>query len=895
VTHLSPLAAGVRTELGPWRWTDLPAPWVLTLVALVLFVGARALYRAENARAGGWGRLFLATVRAGVLFLVLLLLAGPYREETKTAEERSELVVLVDTSASMRTVDHYDPEEERLLLDAAYPEDGAEPRPRTLTLSREQLIRRILAGDGEKLLRALDKRFVLRVFAFDEDLRSLGATREEGFEARLPGEEANDDPVARVAEAIRALPDPPEGKLTHLAVALRGVAAEHLGHGDARLAGVLLLTEGRDTGDGEGPIDALHALGAQAKDLHVVAVAVGNPKSGKNVRIGGVRAKDVVLVGDEVVVEAEVRHVGFTGVQGVTADMTITKVADENGPLSKPIPYDPGVSRDTLTTKPFTLGEPDQPQDVRLRVPFREAGTFEVKVEVHLPAAHRAEDAIPNDNSAKTEITVKDQRIKILFVDYAPRYDWRFLSNWLVREPDPAAARRAGVPEAHRRYAAQVLLQTAEPTVDLPRSGDLPPLRSFPSTRRDLFDYDVLILGDVDLRLLARTPEESGKIAQLISDFVQEGGGLALEAGVDYRDPLSFRDGPLRDLVPVVIHERDQQASERETFDVPFHLALTDAGKESPIFAVVPGKDGEPPTPDQVAEAWRRPDWTWWWLYRSMGGLRPGAVDLALVEPDRPGDRSFLDDRGRPLVAMATMPFGRGRVFFSALDQLSVLRRAQRDVVYGAFWDQVIRYLATYRLLGGNRRYKILTDKDQYLVGDSATITITALDRDFEPLDTPTLDGMHVETPDGTEMVLDDAKKPHNTLEEGGAPGTYRMVLPIRHSGTYRLWIEAPGAPGERPDRAEKRFTADYRSPELRETMPNFELLQRIAHETDGQVIRLHELPEVASDAARIPSRTVERLLGRREVQQWDRTSVLYLLVALLAVEWLLRKRSHMV
>jgi hypothetical protein len=174
-------------------------------------------------------------------------------------------------------------------------------------------------------------------------------------------------------------------------------------------------------------------------------------------------------------------------------------------------------------------------------------------------------------------------------------------------------------------------------------------------------------------------------------------------------------------------------------------------------------------------------------------------------------------------------------------------------------------------------------------------VTITALDRDFEPLDVPVLEGLQVETPTGEILPLDESKKPRSTMEEGGVAGTYRFLLPIRQSGVYRLWIEAPGEPGVRTDRAEKRIRADFRSSEKRETVPNHELLERIARETDGRFVRLDELPALVSDRSRLPSRTIERVLERSERDQWDAPGVLLLLVGLLAVEWLFRKRSHMV
>jgi uncharacterized membrane protein len=889
------ILGAVRTELGPWRWTQLPAPWLLTVVALVLFLLARALYRTEKGRAPAWLRFGLAGLRAGILLLLLLVLAGPYRDEVSTVEERADLVLLLDTSGSMDTKDRYPPEVERALMDAAWPEASGEPRPKADDVTRDRWMRRIVAGSGDAVLRSLADRFVVHAYAFDSDWRALGSTRDEGPKgARDEGGE-RPDPVARIGETIRGL-EAPRGERTHLGTALRNVAGEFLGTADPRLAVVLLVTDGRDTADGPNPLEVVQNLRAQS-DVRVVAVAIGNPASGRNARLEPIRAKDVVLVDDEVVFETAVRHTGFTDLDGVTVGLTIEKVADADGrELPKPVPYKlpPRTPAEWTETRPFRLPDPAKAHPVRLRAPFHEAGTFRVTAEVRLPPEAQAQDAVREDDRQVHEIRVVDQRIKILFADYGPRYDWRFLSNWLTREADAKALRAPGAAPSRRRYAAHVLLQTADPTVELPytRDGDMKPLRSFPTTRKELFEYDVVILGDVDLDTLAANRDDARKLPGLLVDFVREGGGLALEAGTNYRNPLGFVETPLRDLVPVQVHDRDQEASEHQ--DVAFHAELTDAGREHPILSVVPGKSG-PPTPEDVAEHWARPDWTWWWMYRAKGGLKPGAIALATAKPEDPGAAAdFRDERNRPLVMFATMGYGRGRVFWSSVDHIAAIRRARRDQVYGAFWDQVIRYLATYRLLGGNKRFKILPDKDSYIVGETATITITALDKDFAPLEEPVLDGLHVEAPRET-LVLDESKKPRSLVEEGGAPGTYRFYLPIRESGTYRLWIETPSELGVRTDRAERRIRADFRSPEKRETVPNHELLGKIARETGGHVVPLHHLPALARDPARLPARTIERVLDRKEQTQWDAPWVLLLLVALLAVEWLARKRAQMI
>jgi len=320
----------------------------------------------------------------------------------------------------------------------------------------------------------------------------------------------------------------------------------------------------------------------------------------------------------------------------------------------------------------------------------------------------------------------------------------------------------------------------------------------------------------------------------------------------------------------------------------------------------VPGTAEEPiPSPELIRKTWHgepvgglSEDWKWYWLFRASGGIRPGAVTLASVDVPK-GDRSLIDDRGQPYVVFATMNFGKGRVFWSSLDMISRIRREHGDEFYGGFWEQVIRYLATYRLLGGNKRYKIFTDKDEYFVGEQAVVTVTALDEDFKPLDADFLDGIRVEAPDGQTLERSGDNRPVSLAEEG-QPGHYRFYLPLKSEGAYRVWIEQQSAAvasrGKR-ERAEKRIPVTFRARERIEKIPDLDTLETIARETNpgtqaGGVIRLYDLDDTVRT---LQDRRRERVLEREERSQWDKWWVLLLIVGLLGVEWALRKRWQMV
>ncbi|MDJ0523332.1 MAG: hypothetical protein QNJ90_14775, partial [Planctomycetota bacterium] len=542
-----------RVEQGPLRWADLPPPWLLTVIVVVGFLWIRSIYAKERGRAGRLPRLGLALLRTLVLVLIVLVLGGPYRQEERRAVEPSHLVVLIDSSASMKVWDKYEPEEQRKLLDAAFASGG---RPSDLgNVSRAELVRRMLGAEGEARLRSWAERFVLHVYAFDGDWRSLGSTQPKS--GRAPEDATDEDPIAPIGESVRTLVA--DGGRTRLGAVLRNVANDFGRRQDQHLAGVVLISDGRDTSDGEPPQQVLATMGPVKEKLQVAAIGLGNPASGKNLWVERIRAKEVVLVRDNVVFETALRHTDFDDAGAVGVRLEIFKIADEQGRRIAPRAYDVPPEADRATRARIRELRPaDEPTPVRLQAPLNETGTFRVWIRAEFEEERdRRLDSVPEDDARYVDILVKDQRIKVLYVDKLPRHDWRFLSNYLTREPGNLAASRMS--EARSRFEVHVLLQTADPAFRQPASVGLTPIRRFPSRREELFAYDVIIWGDVDWRRLDPSDPEGGsrRILQLITEFVEQGGGLALQAGVDYHTPVDLRDTPMAPLLPINVRVQD--------------------------------------------------------------------------------------------------------------------------------------------------------------------------------------------------------------------------------------------------------------------------------------------------------------------------------------------------
>ena len=879
---MTPLASSlaVAVERGPLRWAAAPAAWALVLLLIAVALSIRTIYRREEGRIPAAMRGFLTLLRLAAVVLVLGALFRPYREEVQKTEDKGRLVILVDTSASMGTKDRHRPDDEKRLLAAAYPEDGPDRRPAELSMSRLDLVKRVLSPAGDALLSRLSERFVVQVFAFDEELRSIDpaevpAEDAEGGDAA----EAAKKRTAEVGRRIRALEA--NGPRTDLATAILGVARDALGRDDRRLAGVVLISDGKDNSESQRAVDAVMGLGKAREDLRVSAVALGDPRLAKNLKVDHVGAKEIVLKQEIVTFQTELKQTGFDDVDGVELRLEIEQTAEKDGkPLATPRPYKArGEDPHERLSARLKLLPSDRATSVALRALFSEAGTFRVRVKAQLPKALRGEDAVAEDDEKTVTVRVVDQTIRVLLVDGTLRYEAHFLKNLLVRE-----TRHQGDP---RQIDAQVWIQSFDNDVEQPHSRDMPPLRAFPSTKAEIYAYDVIIIGDVDWRALGgvRAGDDTArKILQTIKEFVADGGGVAFVAG-ENRNPDALATTPLGDILPVIARPGDREETPMKNVRKEgFRIAPTDAGLVHPILSVLQE------TPEAVARAWQRDGWVWYWLYRATGGLKPGAFALARVSGV--SSPEYRDDRQELLPVFVGMPFGKGRVFFSAVDQIHRTRREYGDVYYGSFWDETIRWLATYRLLSGSKRYKIETDKKEYFVGESAVIRVTALDADYSPLKAERLEGLQVEDPDGQPM-LRPGEGP--VLDREAAPGTYRTEVRLPRSGDYRIYVEPPTRDGG--DRAEERIQVKFATREAQDTVPDHDTLKAIVKATypPGQapdLVPLWGLPKLLDE---YPPRSTERVLDRKEIQLWDTPTTLILATILLALEWILRKRYQLI
>src|SRR5439155_13604677 len=88
--------APIDTHEGPLRFPGAPPPWALVLLLVALVLSVRAIYRRERQKVSRPWRIVLGGLRILAISLVALALFRPEREQSRTVNDKSHLVVLLD-------------------------------------------------------------------------------------------------------------------------------------------------------------------------------------------------------------------------------------------------------------------------------------------------------------------------------------------------------------------------------------------------------------------------------------------------------------------------------------------------------------------------------------------------------------------------------------------------------------------------------------------------------------------------------------------------------------------------------------------------------------------------------------------------------------------------------
>ena len=586
------------------------------------------------------------------------------------------------------------------------------------------------------------------------------------------------------------------------------------------LGGILLLSDGADN-EGIDPVPRAESFGA--RQIPVFTVGVGQENIPRDVGIVDVAAAKTVLEGSVFNVDVALSNQGYSGQEvGLTVYDGDTLVSTERvllGPDS--------------STRRFSIELiPEREEAILYRLEVEEQDG-----EIVLQNNHYS---FLVDNSAKPALD-------ILYVDGHPRNEYKFI-------------RRAVEADSSIRLATY--LQTGPGKFY--RQGIKTPLelsRGFPERMDELYQYEAIILGDVDKDFFT-----DGQLTML-QDFVAERGGGLLVAGM--LDDL-FVDTPLADILPVSLVSsnllpqplRGGIARGNHPTGQLFTPQLTTAGEYSELLRLH-SDDSE------NLRLWREmPQLQGVYV---TGRAKPGATVLM--------EHPLLQFQNQRLPLIATQRYGSGRSMSitSASTWRWQMMMPAEDQSHERIWRQLLRWLAVSAL----ERVTVDFDREFYHVGDRVNVTATVRDINYLPDNNASV-WMHLSDPEGG--VID------NAMEwDIDRDGVYRSSFEVQTEGVFNLMVDVASAAGEADRSDTERSAAFVVTPSLREFSSagrDTALLERAAAASGGRYFDLEQTSALATDITYTPN------AYSKEVQEdlWDTPALLLLLILLLCADWMLRR-----
>lgn len=797
------------------KWEALLPAWMLFAFVLLTLVVLVLVYRRERGTVAR--RTALGALRLTLFLLVLLVLCRPALVLQRNRVEPAHVALVVDRSLSMATHDTYDGEP--ALAEAVARGAGLADAADIANHSRLELVSAALLKDDGAALRALARHNALQLSAFAAQWESLGYA---------PNAEA----VGAIAELLAHIDA--RGTRTDLALALLQAVERAQGR---RVAAIVLASDGQATE----PADLRDAIDlVRGRQIPVLALRIGSEQDRVDVEVGLVRAQETVFVHDLLSVEGQLSVSG-----AAAATLVSVRLVDER-------------SGEVVATREVVLDPAAASTAVELRTKPARAGRIRYRFEaLPLPEEHTLDN-----NADVVDVVVLEDRVRVLYVEGYPRYEYRYLKNALLRE---------------KTVELSVLLQEADE--QFVQEGTFP-IRRFPESPEELQRFDVVMFGDVDPR---GGWLSSAQMTMLLDYVGHTGGGFAVIAG-ERCVPLRFLGTPLERLLPVRMDPQFFGTFEG-TLHRGFGLRMTPEGRRSRLFRGLASDSESSLSTDEHAFA-ALPEL--YWFARTLGP-RPGATVLAAHPTvNLPGDAAG-GDATMPLIV--TGRYGAGKLFFQATDETWRWRRHTGELLHDTYWVQVVRELMRGGRLAQDRRWSIRPDRRVYDYGKPVRLTVEIEDAALLAERQETL-GLVVAERSG------DLNAARGASETGGglsarltayrlAPDSHRFEATWvpDHPGTFVVQAEglAP-LTGESPPSAAFRV----QKPDLESRRPEADhtTLERIAEQTGGKLVELDQLTEafhaIRDRSVQIPDDVTEPL--------WDSRLVLILFLAVISTEWVLRK-----
>ncbi|MSQ96703.1 MAG: hypothetical protein EXR98_19415 [Gemmataceae bacterium] len=801
--------ANTKLDSFDFSFRGMSFGWLILLLIVILagFFMVGAFYVLEKGTLGWIRRVFLIGLRCALLVLLLFLILRPILLAEFIGERPRGVVLLIDNTQSMQQRDRRltDGDKARVAITL-----GKLPLQTTLAEKMSNLPSEASANPKRTEL-------VSNVFKHPElklltNLQKFGALRPHVFGVDVQG--ADEDPKKSIADNILASIKADD---TRTALADSIVKLVQSKDSDPPSA-IVVVTDGQDNASKFTLQEAALECLRSKVPLHIYGV--GSSEGGQ-LQLKEVGAPDTLFVDDTVSIPLRWRAQGFKkGEVEITLKLGGKIVAEKKFTLQ--------TGEDLREVMNFIV--PKDPEK-------RENLDFETIIK-YKSGTETFQDMV------KRTVRVADTKIKILYIEHSPRWEYKFLQPALVRD---------------RRIQVEFLLVNADPKATRKFDETSPLLFEFPKEREKFFDakYNLIILGDVAATYFNKEQLE------WIREFVQNRGGLIVMAGRQNM-PNTYDGTPLAEVLPIEF-KKEKFGLDAEVRTQEYMPTLTESGQRTEWLALAD-------TAEDSLDVWQKKLLGFHWHF-PVTKLRPAATAL-VVNP-----RAKMGDQPMPIVA--THHYGKGQVMWFGTDETWRWRWNYQDKYFVRFWGQLIYQFGLPSLLGESaKRAQMALDRSQAVVGTPNTIYVRLLDKDFNQRKDKKVE-VELEHMDAK---LGEQRKEMITLNAiPGREGDYAVLVPNNRAGRYELHVKNPDV-----------NTFSYRvdlppKHELEEAGLNEIALRQAAELSQGKFYREEDLHTMV---ANIRPQAKEFKL-RQEILLWNPLAIL-LFLGLITMEWLVRKFSDL-
>lgn len=436
-----------------------------------------------------------------------------------------------------------------------------------------------------------------------------------------------------------------------------------------------------------------------------------------------------------------------------------------------------------------------------------------------------------DNNAVSFDVQVRDAHVRVLLAAGYPMYEFRYLKSLLER--DSTVELETFLQESDLEYA----------------SADQTAINRFPLRQSDFDQYDVVVLMDLDSRLLPRSAWR--ELSQFVSN---DGGGVVLVAGSRYL-PWTYKGiNDFRDLAPTAI-ETAPVAS--RLVPQEFQLRPTTMGLRVSSFQLG----------DNRAESetvWRRLAPMYWCA--ELGDPKPAAQVLATHPTATTPD-------GKPLPLVVSHYFGGGQVLMHGVDATYLWRKRVGDVYFARYWVQTLRRLAHGRLKRDDRGWELAVERTEYRHGEPVRVRLRT------PRDA---------TQQATILLQPErgAQRRVKLTPSAVRPGVLEADLEQLPVGRYRVLLA-----GGDTEAASAAFEVVKPPGEFAQIERDTAAMRAAAERTGGRYLSIEEaadLLESLPEAQRVPIESLP------PIELWNRWWMLAGICGCLVCEWILRKRKSM-